>query len=161
MKKVEDYIRSIPDFPEEGIIFRDVTSILQEADGLHLAIDDGICRQYDDRRILAAVLLHALHIRKSLDTVQFRHHMIQKDDIIMALFDHFQTGKAIVHLVDLDLCMLEQFAKDLAVHGIVIHKENMHIWRQKSKMLLFAVVCILFILDLKMPDRGPIFDTLF
>ena len=39
MKKVEDYIRSIPDFPEEGIIFRDVTSILQEADGLHLAID--------------------------------------------------------------------------------------------------------------------------
>ena len=79
----------------------------------------------------------------------------------MALFGHFQTGKAIVHLVDLDLCMLEQFAKDLAVHGIVIHKENMHIWRQKSKMLLFAVVCILFILDLEMPDRGPIFDTLF
>ena len=38
MKKVEDYIRSIPDFPEEGIIFRDVTSILQEADGLHLAM---------------------------------------------------------------------------------------------------------------------------
>ena len=28
MKRVEDYIRSIPDFPEEGIIFRDVTSIL-------------------------------------------------------------------------------------------------------------------------------------
>ena len=42
MKKVEDYIRSIPDFPEEGIIFRDVTSILQEADGLHLAIDEMI-----------------------------------------------------------------------------------------------------------------------
>lgn len=40
MKKVEDYIRSIPDFPEEGIIFRDVTSILQDADGLKLAIDE-------------------------------------------------------------------------------------------------------------------------
>ncbi len=39
MKKVEDYVRSIPDFPEPGIIFRDVTSILQDADGLHLAID--------------------------------------------------------------------------------------------------------------------------
>lgn len=38
MKKLEDYVRSIPDFPEEGIIFRDVTSILQDADGLHLAI---------------------------------------------------------------------------------------------------------------------------
>ena len=39
MKKIEEYVRSIPDFPEEGIIFRDVTSILQDADGLHLAID--------------------------------------------------------------------------------------------------------------------------
>lgn len=39
MKKIEDYVRSIPDFPEPGIIFRDVTSILQDADGLALAID--------------------------------------------------------------------------------------------------------------------------
>lgn len=39
MKKLEDYVRSIPDFPEPGIIFRDVTSILQDADGLHLAVD--------------------------------------------------------------------------------------------------------------------------
>jgi len=39
MKKLEDYVRSIPDFPEPGIIFRDVTSILQDADGLQLAID--------------------------------------------------------------------------------------------------------------------------
>ena len=39
MKKLEEYVRSIPDFPEEGIIFRDVTSVLQDADGLHLAID--------------------------------------------------------------------------------------------------------------------------
>ena len=40
VKKVEDYIRSIPDFPEPGIIFRDVTSVLQDADGLKLAIDE-------------------------------------------------------------------------------------------------------------------------
>ena len=39
MKKLEEYVISIPDFPEPGIIFRDVTSILQDADGLHLAID--------------------------------------------------------------------------------------------------------------------------
>lgn len=39
MKKIEDYVRSIPDFPEPGIIFRDVTSVLQDADGLALAID--------------------------------------------------------------------------------------------------------------------------
>ena len=40
MKKIEEYVRSIPDFPEPGIIFRDVTSILQDADGLQLAIDE-------------------------------------------------------------------------------------------------------------------------
>lgn len=39
MKKIEEYVRSIPDFPEKGIIFRDVTSVLQDADGLALAID--------------------------------------------------------------------------------------------------------------------------
>ena len=39
MKPIEEYVRSIKDFPEEGIIFRDVTSILEDADGLHLAID--------------------------------------------------------------------------------------------------------------------------
>lgn len=40
MKKVEDYVVSIPDFPEPGIIFRDVTSVIQDADGLQLAIDE-------------------------------------------------------------------------------------------------------------------------
>ena len=39
MKKLEEYVRSIPDFPEPGIIFRDITSVLQDADGLQLAID--------------------------------------------------------------------------------------------------------------------------
>lgn len=39
MKKLEEYVRSIPDFPQEGILFRDVTSVLQDADGLKLAID--------------------------------------------------------------------------------------------------------------------------
>ena len=39
MKKLEEYVISIPDFPEPGIIFRDITSILQDPDGLKLAID--------------------------------------------------------------------------------------------------------------------------
>ena len=47
MKEIKDYIRSIPDFPEPGIIFRDVTTILQDADGLRLAID-GIADKLKD-----------------------------------------------------------------------------------------------------------------
>ena len=38
-KRVEDYVRSIPDFPEKGIIFRDITTVIQDKDGLKLAID--------------------------------------------------------------------------------------------------------------------------
>ena len=38
-EKLEDYVVSIPDFPEPGIIFRDITSVLQDADGLRMAID--------------------------------------------------------------------------------------------------------------------------
>ena len=40
MKRVEDYVRSIPDFPEEGVLFRDITTVIQDADGFHLAIDE-------------------------------------------------------------------------------------------------------------------------
>lgn len=39
MKRIEDYVISIPDFPEPGIIFRDITGILRDADGLMLSID--------------------------------------------------------------------------------------------------------------------------
>ena len=42
MKKIEEYVRTIPDFPEPGIMFRDVTSVLQDPDGLKLAIDEMI-----------------------------------------------------------------------------------------------------------------------
>lgn len=47
MKRVEDYVRSIPDFPEKGIIFRDITSVLQDPDGLALAVD-GVCALLED-----------------------------------------------------------------------------------------------------------------
>lgn len=39
MKNLEDYIESINNFPKEGIVFRDVTSVLSDREGLKLAID--------------------------------------------------------------------------------------------------------------------------
>ena len=39
MKELKDYVTTIPDFPEPGIMFRDITSILDDAEGLQLAID--------------------------------------------------------------------------------------------------------------------------
>ena len=40
MKELKDYVRTIPNFPEEGIMFRDITSVLQDPDGFKLAIDE-------------------------------------------------------------------------------------------------------------------------
>ncbi|GAA5071228.1 adenine phosphoribosyltransferase [Roseibacterium beibuensis] len=38
-KVLQDYIRTIPDFPHEGIMFRDVTTLFQDPRGFRLAID--------------------------------------------------------------------------------------------------------------------------
>ena len=40
MSEVEKYIKSIPDFPKPGIIFRDVTSVTEDPKGMRLAIDE-------------------------------------------------------------------------------------------------------------------------
>ena len=38
-KKLEEYVVTIPDFPEPGIMFRDITSVIQDPEGLKLAVD--------------------------------------------------------------------------------------------------------------------------
>ncbi len=37
--KIEDYIISVPDFPKPGVLFRDITGILGNADALKLTMD--------------------------------------------------------------------------------------------------------------------------
>ena len=39
MKTVKDYIRTIPDFPHKGIMFRDVTTLFSDPRGFRMAID--------------------------------------------------------------------------------------------------------------------------
>lgn len=39
LKELKEYITNIPDFPEKGIMFRDITSLLQDGEGFHAAID--------------------------------------------------------------------------------------------------------------------------
>ncbi|MFD1344398.1 adenine phosphoribosyltransferase [Litorisediminicola beolgyonensis] len=39
MKTVRDYIRTIPDFPEKGVMFRDVTTLFGNARGFRMAVD--------------------------------------------------------------------------------------------------------------------------
>lgn len=46
-KKLEDYVTTIPDFPEPGIMFRDVTTIVQSPEGFKMAIDQLVDRVKD------------------------------------------------------------------------------------------------------------------
>ncbi|WP_443189683.1 adenine phosphoribosyltransferase [Oceanicola sp. S124] len=58
MKTVKDYIRTIPDFPHEGILFRDVTTLFADPRGLRLAVDQ-MLHPYAGRRIDKVVGLEA------------------------------------------------------------------------------------------------------
>ncbi|MBO4828423.1 MAG: adenine phosphoribosyltransferase [Fibrobacter sp.] len=39
MKRIEDYIIAVPDFPKPGVLFRDITGILSDPDGLKLTLN--------------------------------------------------------------------------------------------------------------------------
>src|SRR4030095_2603281 len=52
---IKTLIRTIPDFPKPGILFRDITTLLKHAEGFHVVIDDlaAACRAYASNKIAA------------------------------------------------------------------------------------------------------------
>jgi len=58
MKTVQDYIRTIPDFPHEGIMFRDVTTLFADPRGFRIAIDQ-LLHPYAGQPIVKVVGLEA------------------------------------------------------------------------------------------------------
>ena len=58
MKTVKDYIRTIPDFPQPGIMFRDVTTLFGDPRGFRMAIDQ-LLHPYSGQRIDKVVGLEA------------------------------------------------------------------------------------------------------
>ncbi len=121
MKKLEEYVRSIPDFPEEGIIFRDITSVLQDADGLHLAIDslqellkdvdfDVIVGAESRGFVFGAPLAYNLHkpfvpVRKKgklpCETVSREYDLEYGSAVIEMHKDSIQPGQKVVLVDDL------------------------------------------------------------
>ena len=49
-KKLRQLIRSVPDFPKPGIVFRDITPLLADAQGLALAVN-ALADPFRDKRI--------------------------------------------------------------------------------------------------------------
>jgi adenine phosphoribosyltransferase len=58
MKTVKDYIRTIVDFPHEGILFRDVTTLFADPRGFRMAVDQ-MLHPYAGQRIDVVVGLEA------------------------------------------------------------------------------------------------------
>lgn len=55
---ITDYIRTIPDFPKPGIQYRDITTLLENAEGLRLAVDT-IADKYSSMRITSIAGIEA------------------------------------------------------------------------------------------------------
>src|SRR6056297_3499828 len=58
IRTVKDYIRTIVDFPHEGIMFRDVTTLFADPRGFRMAIDK-MLHPYEDEQINKVVGLEA------------------------------------------------------------------------------------------------------
>lgn len=58
MNDIKKYITDIPDFPEKGIVFRDVTSLLQSCEGFPAAVDE-MTKLLDDLNFDAVLGLEA------------------------------------------------------------------------------------------------------
>src|SRR5450756_2611324 len=70
---LRDFIRDIPDFPQKGIVFRDLTPLMGDADAFAFAVD-GLAKQFRTDRIdkivgveargfiIGAALAYTLHV---------------------------------------------------------------------------------------------------
>jgi adenine phosphoribosyltransferase len=57
-RDISDLIRSIPDFPKKGILFRDITTLLMDADGFRMAVE-AMVAPYRDKKVDKIVCVEA------------------------------------------------------------------------------------------------------
>ena len=121
MKKLEDFVITIPDFPEPGIMFRDVTGILRDAEGLKMAVDQlsDLLKDVDFDVIVGAESRGfifgapvAYHLGKPFvlarkkgklprDTVQMEYELEYGTAIVEMHKDDLKPGQKVVILDDL------------------------------------------------------------
>ncbi len=56
--ELKGFIRSIPDWPKKGILFRDITPLLADAEALSAAVE-GLCRGFRGKRIARVAAIEA------------------------------------------------------------------------------------------------------
>jgi len=58
ISKLKNSIRDIPDFPKKGIIFKDITTLLKDADAFKESLD-ALCERYKDKQIDKVVAIES------------------------------------------------------------------------------------------------------
>ena len=118
---IKSKIRSIPDFPKKGIIFRDITTLIQDAEGLSLVIDS-LVEEYKDAAIdkiagveargfiIAGALAHRLGkgfipVRKKgklpYNTVSYEYELEYGTDSLEIHVDSIDEGDNVLLIDDL------------------------------------------------------------
>ncbi len=118
---IKDKIRTIPDFPKKGIMFRDITTLLQDAEGLKDVID-AIYENYKDKNIdvvagieargfiLAAAIAYKLGkgfipVRKKgklpFERVSYEYELEYGTDVIEVHKDAVKEGDSVLLIDDL------------------------------------------------------------
>jgi len=121
MEQLKELIRSIPDFPKKGILFRDITTLLQNGSQFHRAIDT-LAEHYEGKKIdqivavesrgfiIAAPLAYKLNtgiipVRKKgklpYKTVETTYELEYGTDTLEMHADAFQPGANILIVDDL------------------------------------------------------------
>lgn len=121
MEQLKELIRSIPDFPKKGILFRDITTLLQNGPQFRRAIDT-LAKHYEGKKIdqivavesrgfiVAAPLAYKLNVglipvRKKgklpYKTVETTYELEYGTDTLQMHADAFQPGANILIVDDL------------------------------------------------------------
>ena len=96
MSEVEKYIKSIPDFPKPGIIFRDVTSVTEDPEGMKLAIDEMDATMYPASQVELLKILRKYASKLNLQILFTTHSMSLlkvMDDLVQEVSKQEETAK--------------------------------------------------------------------
>ena len=154
MSQVEQYIISIPDFPESGIVFRDITSILRDADGLKLAVDE-MMKCLDDVEFDAVVGLEsrgflfgmpiAYNLHKAFIPVR-KKGKLPRETIEAAYELEYSNAVIEVHKEDVKAGMRVVLIDDLIATGGTIKAAGGLL--EQLGAIVIKIVCIIELSDL-------------
>ena len=137
----EGHITDIPDYPEKGVVFKDITTLLKEPEGFHAAID-AIADHFKDAGVTKVVGAEArgfvparkpgklprevrtesYELEYGTDELQMHVDALDEDDVVLIIDDLVATGGTAVAQAKL----VSQYGCKLAGMGFLMELEFLH-----------------------------------